>query len=91
MKLWKLTNHLKTPFTFPEELYAFSVLHGCSVQTVGEYSINNMTADSVDGVIVVNGTLVVANSESIFNAVSPTQVWCSNFRINNSVLVYYGL
>ena len=71
------------------------VLHGGSVQTVEavqsveEYNINNMTADSVDGVMVVNDTLVVTNSESIFNAVSPTQVRCSNFRINNSILVYF--
>ena len=48
-----------------------------------------MTADSVDEVMVMNDTLVVTNSESIFNAVSPTQVWCSNSRVNNSVLVYY--
>ena len=71
------------------------VLHGGSVQSVEavqsveEYSINNMTADSVDGVMVVNDTLLVTNSESIFNAVSPTQVRCSNSRINNGALVYY--
>ena len=73
----------------PRGTVCFQCIHGGSVVTVEEYSINNMTADSVDGVMVVNGTLVVTNSESIFNAVSPTQVRCSNFRINNSVLVYY--
>ena len=73
----------------PRVTVCFQCVHGDSVQTVEEYGINNMTADSVDGVMVVNGTLVVTNSESIFNAVSPTQVQCSNSRINNRVLVYY--
>ena len=73
----------------PRGTVCFQCVHGDSVVTVGEYRINNMTADSVDGVMVVNGTLVFTNSESIFNAVSPTQVWCSNSRVNNSILVYY--
>ena len=69
----------------PRGTVCFQCIHDNSVQTVIKYDINNMTADTVDGVMVVNDTLVVTNSESIFNAVSPTQVWCSN----NSVLVYY--
>ena len=85
----KIDESLLNTVYVPRGTVCFQCVHGDSVQTVEEYSINNMTADSVDGVMVVNDTLVVSNSKSIFNAVSSTQVQCSNSRINNSVLVYY--
>ena len=85
----KIDESLLNTVHVPRGTVCFQCVHDNSVQTVIKYDINNMTADTVNGVMVVNGTLVVINSEGIFNAVSPTQVWCFNSRINNSVLVYY--
>ena len=48
------------------------------------YNIGNKT---VDGITVVNGTLIVTGSENIFNAISPTQVQCDTSQYK--VLVYY--
>ena len=53
------------------------------------FSINNETASSIDGVMVVNGTLVITNSQDIFNAVSSTQIQCKSQRICHKVLVCY--
>ena len=53
------------------------------------FSIFNETASSIDGAMVVNGTLIITNSQDIFNAVSSTQIQCKSQRICNQVLVYY--
>ena len=53
------------------------------------FSINNETTSSIDGSMVLNGTLVITNSQDIFNAVSSTQIQCKSQRICHQVLVYY--
>ena len=53
------------------------------------FSINNETASSIDGAMVVNGTMVITNSQEIFNAVSSTQIQCKSQRTCHQVLVYY--
>ena len=53
------------------------------------FSISNETVSSIDGAMVVNGTLVITNSQDIFNAVSSTQIQCKSQRICHQVLVYY--
>ena len=58
-------------------------------QRSATFSIANETASSVDGAMVVNGTLVITNSQDIFNAVFSTQVVCKSQRICHQVLVYY--
>ena len=40
------------------------------------FTIDNETAGSIDGVMVVGDTLVITNSENIFNVLSPTQIKC---------------
>ena len=53
------------------------------------FTIDNETAGSIDGVMVVGGTLVITNSENIFNVLSPTQIKCENSRICHQLLVLY--
>ena len=60
----------------PRGTVCFQCIHGDSVQTVEEYSINNMTADSVDGVMVVNDTLVVVPTVREFSMLSHLLKFC---------------
>ena len=53
------------------------------------FTIDNEMAGSIDGVMVVGGTLVITNSENIFNVLSPTQIKCENSRICQQLLVLY--
>ena len=54
------------------------------------FTIDNETAGFIDGVTVVNGTLVIMNSENIFNVLSPTRVKCrSPPSINHKLPVLY--
>ena len=54
------------------------------------FTIDNETAGFIDGVTVVNGTLVITNSENIFNVLSPTRVKCrSPPSINHQLPVLY--
>ena len=53
------------------------------------FTIDNEMAGSIDGVMVVGGTLVITNSENIFNVLSPTQIKCENSRICHQLLVLY--
>ena len=53
------------------------------------FSISNETASSIDGAMVVNGTLVITNSQDLFNTVFSTQIVCKSQRICHQVLVYY--
>ena len=54
------------------------------------FTIDNETAGFIDGVTVVNGTLVITNSENIFNVLSPTLVKCrSPPSINHQLPVLY--
>ena len=62
--------------------------HG-SFKEDATFSINNEAASSIDGAMVVNGTLVITNSQDIFNAVSSTHIQCKGQRICHQVLVYY--
>ena len=61
-----------------------------SVVNEATYNIDDKAIDSVDGITVVNGTLIVTGSENIiFNAISPTQVQCNiSLSIKYEVLVY---
>ena len=60
-----------------------------SVKEDATFSINNETVSSMNGAMVVNGTLVVTNSQDIFNAVYSTQIQCKSQRICHQILVYY--
>ena len=53
------------------------------------FTIDNETAGSIDGVMVVGGTSVITNSENIFNVLSPTQIKCEAPRICHEILVLY--
>ena len=53
------------------------------------FTIDNEMAGSIDGVMVVGGTLVITNSENIFNVLSPTQIKCEATRICHQLLVLY--
>ena len=53
------------------------------------FTIDNEMAGSIDGVMVVGGTLVITNSENIFNVLSPTQIKCEAPRICHQLLVLY--
>ena len=52
------------------------------------FTIDNETAGSIDGVMVVGGTLVITNSENIFNVLSPTQIKCEAPRTCHEILVF---
>ena len=76
-------------FMFLLGLCVFSACPHGSVKEDATFSINNETASSIDGAMVVNGTLVITNSQYIFNAVSSTHIQCKGQRICHQVLVYY--
>ena len=60
------------------------------VRADATFTIDNETAGSIDGVMVVGGgTLVITNSENIFNVLSPTQIKCEVTRICRQLLVLY--